>query len=685
MMNSGVVEKATPLSIEGITKLKRGDYMTKQLSEEQKGEKTIELIDIDELSKNQDNESKSRIMKGKTGQLIATIAIAMSSFHLFTAVVPMVSTKQRALHLLFALVLVFLLYPGRKKSNKGKPTIFDYLFATVSAISVGYLFVMFDTIASRGMSSTTIDLIMGAITMIVILEATRRSVGIELVILSLLFLAYAYLGPYLPGALAHRGYTATTLIEHMYIGSEGIFGIALGTSATYIFLFILFGAFLNGTGLSSFFTNGAMAIAGHRVGGPAKVSILGSAGLGMINGSATANVATTGVFTIPLMKKIGYSKRIAGGVEATASTGGQFTPPIMGAAAFIMAEMLGIPYTSVLIAAIIPAILYFLSIWIMVHYEGKKNGLKGIPKEQLPAFKPIFKERGHLILPVILLMVLLFMDYTPIYAAFFAIVATFLVSYLRKSTRMDFKTLLKTLEEGAKGGLTVAIATAVVGFIIGVVSLTGVGLKLANVILVLANEQLFLTLFLTMVTAIVLGMGLPTAACYIVGATVAAPSLIQLGVEPIVAHFFVLYFACLSAITPPVALASYAAAGIAGESPSKVGWTGFRLGIAGFIVPFAFVYSPELLLQSNDYLASGLALVSAIIGVFALATSVVGFFLVKNQIIESVLLFSASLLLIQGGIMTDSIGIAILALVFFNQLRRKKRLDIAIDNRKEVI
>ncbi|NEU32257.1 TRAP transporter permease [bacterium LRH843] len=636
----------------------------------------MEKIDVDEIAKKYDVESRYRNLKGKIGLLAATIAVAMSTFHLFTAAVPMVSTKHRALHLLFALVLIFLLYPGRKKSDQSKPSVFDYFFATAGAISTGYLFVMFDSIAMRGMSTTTLDLAMGLITMVIVLEATRRCIGIELPILALLFLGYAYLGPYLPGGLTHRGYSLETLVQHMYIGSEGIFGIALGTSASYIFLFILFGSFLNGSGLSSFFTNASMAVAGHRVGGPAKVSILASGSLGMINGSAVANVASTGVFTIPLMRNVGYSKRVAAGIEATASTGGQFTPPIMGTAAFIMAEFLGVPYKDIILAAIIPALLYYISIWVIVHYEAVKIGLKGIPKDQLPDLKKIFKERAHLLLPIVLLLYLLLAGYTPIYSAFFSIVAVYLCSFMKKSTRMDLKTLWKTLEAGAKGAITVAIATAVVGFIIGVVSLTGIGLKLANIILVFSNEQLFLTLLLTMITAIILGMGLPTAACYIVGATVAAPAIIQLGVDPIVAHFFVLYFACLSAITPPVALASYAAAGLAGESPSKVGWTAFRIGIAGFIVPFICVYSPVLLLQTDEYVSAIPALITAIIGVYSLGTAVVGHMIDRTTIIERLMLLSSSLCLMYAGIKTDLIGIGLLLAVIIVQMSRKKKLNV---------
>lgn len=628
-------------------------------------------IDVEELAKKFDVESRYRKQVGKIGLFITWIAVAMSVFHLLTAgLFPMVTAKHRALHLAFALVLIFLMYPARKKSNPDQPTFFDYLFASLSAMGAGYLVVMFDSIALRGMSSTTLDLIMGCITMLMVLEAARRSIGKELPILAMLFLTYAYLGPYLPGSFAHRGYSLKTIIEQMYLGSEGIFGIALGVSATYIFLFILFGAFLNGTGMSAFFTNAAMGLAGHRPGGPAKVSILASGSLGMVNGSAVANVATTGVFSIPLMHSVGYSKRFASGVEAVASTGGQIMPPIMGTAAFIMAEFLGVPYTKIMIAALIPAILYYVALWLMVHYEAMKTGLKGLPKDQLPNVKQLLIQRGHLLLPLVLLLVMLFMGYTPVYAAFFSIVATYLISFARKETRMSLNGLYKALHEGAKGAVSLAAATAVVGFIVGVVALTGLGLQLANLILFASQGQLFITLVLAMVACIILGMGLPTAACYIVTATVAAPALTKLGIEPITAHLFVLYFASLSTITPPVALAAYAGAGISGANPSQVGWTAFRLGITGFIVPFMFVYSPSLLLQDDHYVQTAMSVVTALVGVFALGTSVVGYWRDHLKLWERILLFGAALLLIKGGLLTDLSGFAVLALVLVLQKKR---------------
>lgn len=645
------------------------DSKDKEFNKEK--ESNVKTVDVDKLAKEFDAESRYRPLVGKIGIAVTWIAIAMSVFHLSAAgVITMMAAKQRALHLMFTLVLIFLMYPARKKSDQVKPTVYDYILAAAGAAGAGYIVFMYDDIAARGLTTTTIDLVMGAITSLVVLEAARRSIGKELTILAVLFLAYAYLGPYLPDFIAHRGYSIETIIQHMYIGSEGIFGIALSVSATYIFLFILFGAFLNGTGMSQFFTNASLALAGHKPGGPAKVSILASGSLGMINGSAVANVATTGVFTIPLMSKIGYKRKFAAGVESVASTGGQFMPPIMGTATFIMAEFIGVPYVKVMLAALIPAVLYYVSLWVMVHYEAVKTGLKGLKKEELPDFKKIFKQRGHLLLPIALLLYMLLENYTPVYAAFFSIIATYILSFLRKETKMDLKTLMKSLEDGAKSAVPVAIATAVVGFIIGVVTLTGVGLRFANLILVWSNGELILTLLFTMLALIILGMGLPTSAAYIVGATVAAPALIQFGVAPVVAHMFVLYFACLSAITPPVALASYTGAGISGSNPSEVGWIGFRLGITGFVVPFMFVFSPVLLLQSGHYLNVGLAVITAIIGVFALGTAVIGYMFDRTTVLERVMLFISALCMIKSGLTTDFIGIGLLLAVILFQGKR---------------
>ncbi|NLY50501.1 MAG: TRAP transporter permease [Firmicutes bacterium] len=626
-------------------------------------------IDLDELVKKYDTESRFRTLSGWQAKITSAVAILLTLYVFYanyTGTVP--SAQLRSFVLGLSCFIVFMMYPaGRKglKSNSAGPV--DLALAFASVLSILYVFVNYNTIAMRGGYGTTTDQIIGAIAMLLLLEAGRRIVGKELSILALVFMAYAYFGRSLPGFLAHRGYTITRLIDHMYISSEGIFGVPLGVAATYIYLFILFGSFLQETGLGQMFTNMAIALAGGSPGGPAKVAIVASGFLGMINGSAAANVVTTGTFTIPLMKSVGYKSHFAGAVEAVASTGGQIMPPVMGAAAFIMAEYLGMPYGKVMIAAAIPAFLYYLAVFIMVHLEARRLGLQGLSKENLPKLWEILKERGHMLLPIVLLMYLLIAGYTPIFAANYSIFGLIAVSFLRKETRMTWKSFVKALEGAAKSSLSVTIACGVVGFVVGVISLTGLGLMAANYIIELAGGILFFTLLFTMVASIILGMGLPTSACYIVTATVAVPALIKMGVDPVAAHMFAFYFGCLSAITPPVALAAYAGAGIAGANPATVGWTATRLGIAGFLIPFFFVYSPVLLLQDATFLEALWSVVTASIGVTCLAAAVIGFLYRPLDKFSRAILFGTALLLIHPGLVTDSIGFGVLALVYLLQ------------------
>lgn len=632
-------------------------------------------INLDELVKKYDTESRFRSLAGWQEKVASAVAILLSAY-LFIANyfgnVP--STQLRSAALGLSTFLVFMLYPASGKASKTKgagPV--DVLLALISSASILYLFVNYNAIATRGGFGTTTDQIVGAVAMILLLEAGRRIVGKELSIMAIVFMLYAYLGPHLPSFLAHRGYPITRLIDHMYISSEGIFGIPLGVAATYIFLFILFGSFLQETGLGEMFTNLAIALAGGSPGGPAKVAVVASGLLGMINGSAAANVVTTGTFTIPLMKSVGYKPHFAGAVEAVASTGGQIMPPVMGAAAFIMAEFLNIPYGKVMLAAAIPAFLYYLAVFVMVHLEARRLGLQGLPRDRLPDVWKILRERGHLLVPIVLLMYMLIRGYTPIYAANYSIFALIAVSFLRRETRITWKGFLKALEGAARGSLSVTIACGVVGFVVGVISLTGLGLMAANYIITLAGGVLFFTLVLTMVASIILGMGLPTSACYIVTATVAVPALVKMGVAPIAAHLFALYFGCLSAITPPVALAAYAGAGIAGANPSKVGWTATRLGIAGFLIPFIFVYSPVLLLENATVLQVLWSVLTASVGVVSLGASVIGFMYDNLNKMQRLILFATALLLIDPGLLTDSVGIGLLLVIYLWQRRKKAR------------
>lgn len=646
----------------------------------------IEVLDVEENLKKYDSESNIIENKGLIAKIVTVIAVAMSIFHLYMAspwgTLP--SSKVRAIHLGFVLALIFLTVPMWKKKD-GKLIKFvpvDVILAFAGICVNWYLLLRIDAIAANGGQLTSLDYILGALTVILVIAAARRSIGMPMCILAVLFLIYAYFGPYLPAFLHHRGFSINRLINQMSISAEGIYGIPLGVSASTIFLFVLFGAFLSETGLSELFTNLSMALAGDKIGGPAKVSIIASGFLGMINGSAAANVVTTGAFTIPLMKKVGYKNFFAGAVEAVASTGGQIMPPVMGAAAFIMAEYLSVSYRTIIIWAIIPAVLYYVALWINIDLRARKMNLLGYPKDQLPKAGAELKKSGHLLIPVFLLIAMLMMNYTASFACFWSIIALVVISSFKKSSRLNIKNLIHALESGAKQGMSVAIACAVCGIIVGVVNLTGIGLQLANTILKIANGSLLLTLIMTMLACVILGMGMPTSAAYIVAATVATSAMTTLGVAKEAAHLFVLYYAALSAITPPVALASYAGAGIAGANPNKVGWTAVKLGLLGFVIPFMFVYSPELMMEGS-VLAIIWAFITASIGCIALGGSMQGYFSTDLKLYERAALLIAALLLIKSGLETDAIGIALLVAVFFVQRARARKKAVISVGRKQ--
>lgn len=560
-------------------------------------EKYSEGIDTEAIMQKADSEFRYRRMGGKWGLLISFLAIAWSVFQLYTSGFGVLEAiKQRSVHLMFVLVLAFLLYPARKGAPKHRPTIIDILLMGLSVFVNGYLVLNWNNIAMRGGRLTDYEYMIGALGVILVLEASRRVLGKELTIMGLVFLLYAYFGNYVPGLFNIRGYTWQRIAEHMFWTPEGIFGIALGVSATYMFLFIQFGAFLGGTGLSKLINDLSLAAAGHQPGGPAKVALLTTGFMGMINGSAVANAASTGAFTIPMMKNIGYRPVFAAGVEAAGSTGGQIMPPVMGAAAFIMAEFLAIPYTKIIIAAAIPAILYYASIWIMVHVEAIKTGLKGLPKDELPKVIDALKARGHMLIPVLILLYLMFTGYTPLFSAFWATLSVLVFGALRKETRMGVRQILRSMEEGAKGAIGVAVACAVVGFVVGTASLTSLGISFGSAILDLAGNNIMLALFLTMITSIIVGTGVPTTPTYIIVATVAAPVLVKLGLPGLVAHMFVFYYGALADVTPPTALSAYTAAAIAKCDPQKATWQAWRLALVGFLVPYYFAMRPEMML-----------------------------------------------------------------------------------------
>ncbi|MEW6625050.1 MAG: TRAP transporter permease [Bacillota bacterium] len=614
--------------------------------------------------------------QGKWAIVVSLITIVMAGFHLYyNSYGIMMAIQLRSAHLAFVLVLIFLLFPIKKGTPKQKPTILDLVLSLAGAGVAMYMYYIYNDFAVTGRLPDTIDLLIAFLGIVVLFEACRRTVGWPLVILSVFFLVYAKYGNLAPGNFKIVPFSTERIIYQMYYTETGIFGTVLGVSATYIFVFILFGAFLGENKSSEFFNDISLAIAGHRSGGPGKVAILASGVMGTISGSAVANVATTGTITIPLMKRVGYKPYFGAAVEAVASSGGSLMPPIMASAAFIMSEILGVPYLKIITAALIPALLYYLALWVMLDLEARKMGLKGLPKEQLPKVKNIIISRGHLAIPLTIVIYLLFSGKTPLFAGFWGICSTIVISSLRAQTRMSLAKILSALRSGAISSLSPAIACATVGIVVGISSMTGLGTMMATNIIDISGGNLMIALIMTMIASIVLGMGLPTAACYITAATVAAPALIRMDVLPIAAHLFVLYYAVLSNLTPPVALASFTAAGIADAPPNKVAMTGLKLGLAGFIVPMMFVYSPILLLQVDPLPVWDLVqvIITAVIGIICLGAGMEKYFMLNLNRIEQALFLIVALVMIKPGLTTDIIGAVILAITLTSQIIRRKK------------
>ena len=635
---------------------------------------TDHAANAEKVLKKYDRESNTAHYTGWPKKIIAAIAITFSVFQLYTAIFGVLDAQlQRAIHLGFGLALAYLLYPFRRawtRDHYFHPI--DIVFAVLGAATPAYLVIQYRELITRAGTVSPVDTVVGGLGILLVIEATRRVVGLPMVTVVLAFIAYAFLGPYMPGVLAHRGLTPEQLIGHLYFTTEGIFGIPLGVSSTFIFLFILFGAYLESTGLGKFFIDLANAVAGWASGGPAKVAVLSSGLMGTVSGSSVANVVGTGSLTIPMMKKLGYNANFAGAVEAAASTGGQLMPPVMGAAAFLMAEFVGVPYIDVVKAAAIPALLYFTGVWLGVHFEAKRKKLKGIPRAELPNPLTLLKERGHLAIPLIVIVYLLVSGYTPMRAALVAIFLSIFCAMLRKSTRMKPIEIVYGLERGAKGVLGVLVACASAGIIIGVVTKTGVGLRLASGLIDLAGGMLLPAMFFTMITAIVLGMGVPTTANYVITSTIAAPALEQMGVPVLAAHMFVFYFGIIADVTPPVALAAYAGAGISGGNALKTGVHASKLAIAAFIIPYVFVLSPVLLMVDATPLALVSVTLSALLGMIAISSALCGFLADHCRPYERILLIIAGLLMIKPGGITDLVGLVLFVVILVMQYRRAK-------------
>jgi TRAP transporter 4TM/12TM fusion protein len=617
---------------------------------------------------------------------IALIAVGMSVYHLTVAFIG--APQQlffRSTHLLFAMALVFLLYPGFRRQEQPEGAVrddaggtlgaaltarvswLDLLLIAASAATVVYVWWNHEHLITRFVfveDPADIELVLGFIFTALVLEATRRVIGWALPVTALLFLGYA---------LFYANTRPQQLIEIMYLTTEGIFGPTLGVSAAYVILFVLFGAFMERTGVGKLFMDFALALTGHTAGGPGKVAVVSSSLFGTVSGSAVANVLVDGPITIPLMKRSGFRPPFAAAVESVASTGGQIMPPIMGAAAFVMAEFLAVSYLQVTLWALIPAVLYYVAVFFAVHFESKRVGLLGLPRAECPRLGIVLRERGHLFIPILVILVGLFAGYSAPLCALAGTLSCVPVALLRKGTRrgIGWRTVWDALEDGAKNSIAVALACACAGIIIGVITQTGAAINFTSLVVGLAQDLLPLALVLTMLAGIVLGMGMPTTPAYIVMVSLLVPALIKLGAIPPAAHMFAFYFAILSAITPPVALAVYAAAGLAKANLWQSGWTAVRVGAAGFIVPFMFVFEPSLLMI-GDWTVILHSFVSATIGTICLAAGLFGYLFRAAPVWERIFLICAAVLLIKPGLVTDLIGIGLIVIVGVSQLALRR-------------
>ena len=648
-----------------------------------------------------------RNIRGFWAKFATIIAITVSIFHFYTSGFGLlISFEQRSIHLALLMILAFVMYP-LKKNDRDRVPWYDIILATAGTVACLYIYFNHYDLAFRAGMPEQLDLIMGAIAILLVLEATRRSIGIALPIIASVFLVYAYFGPHMPGILAHRGFSLRRIISHLYLTTEGIFGIPIGVSATFVFMFVLFGSVLEQSGIGEYIIKVVFSGLGHQKGGPAKAAVVTSGLMGMISGSSIANTVTTGSFTIPIMKKMGFTPEVAGGVEVAASTNGQFLPPIMGAAAFIMIEFTGLPYVEIIRAAFIPAILSYVAIFGIVHLQAEKTGLKGMNKEELAPFFPTLIKGIYFIIPIIgLVYLLVIRRMTALGSAYWAIVMAIIVSLgaklfimfwckskgiKREEVTPDllpidptkeskqgifsskelfigfFKELVGAFEAGAKNMIGIAMACACAGIIIGVVTLSGLGLRMTSLILTLARGSVFLTLVFTMFASLLLGLGLPTTAKYIIVATLTAPALTRLGIPIIAAHLFILYFGVLADDTPPVGLAAYAAAAVAGSDPVKTGLLGFKFDLAAFILPFIFVYSPMMLMIDVTWYKLIWIVITAVIGMYAWSAGIQNYFFTKTRWWERIGLLGFAILSTVPDIQLDLIGLAGILVIYITQ------------------
>jgi len=655
-------------------KRKGGETMDKQKHIEQKQAEQ----DAKEMLEKYDRESQYREHIGKWTWVVAFLAISLTIFHLYAGYFgTLPSQKQGAIHLGTALGLILLLYPIKSGWQKKQKTVpwYDVALAFLAMYVTYHKIIFFESIIeSRIFGYSPIDTIISIIAILLLLEATRRTVGLPIVIVAATMIVYALFGNVVPTqVLSHPGFSFDTITTNLWFQESGVFGTPIQISAKFIFLFLFFGVILIHTGIGRFLNDLAFALTGRYTGGPAKAAVVASAFQGTISGSSVGNTVASGSFTIPMMKKSGFTPEFSAGTEASASTGGQIMPPVMGAAAFIMMEYLGVDYSAIMLAAVVPALLYFTGVFIGTHFEAKRLGILGLSKTQLPQLKKQLVRYGYMLLPLFIIIGTVMYGFTPQRAAIYGIVSAFLVSLVRKESRLSIRKIFMVLEQGARVALPVIAAVATAGIIAGVVSMTGLGAKFASGIIALSAGHLILALFFTMVACLILGMGLPTTANYVVTATIAAPALINgFDIAPIAVHMFVFYFGIVADITPPVCLAAYAGAGIARANPFKSGVTAVKLAIAAFIVPYIFIYNPILVLVDVTAITLIISIITAVLGIISVSSAVIGFFVTESTWYERLILFAGGMALILPGIFTDLIGVAVLVLIWFVQLPRKK-------------
>ncbi len=631
-------------------------------------------VDLSELER----DSRYRVFSGGMKVFLTVVLTCFALFQLYASLSGRLPQQiLRYGHLGFAISLAFIIYPTTKKSSHRRVNPLDVLFALAFLAVIGYFIGNFKALQLRAGEYTALDTAMAGLGVFLVLLACWRVVGPPIVIIASCFMLYGLMGArglfavQMPGFLAQRGYQLPRIITHLFITTEGVIGNPIGVCSTYIFLFILFGSCLEKTGIGQFFIDLANALAGWAVGGPAKVAVLSSALQGTVSGSSVANTVSTGSFTIPLMKSLGYEPEFAGAVEAAASTGGQIMPPVMGSAAFLIAESVGIPYSQLMLVALIPALLYFSGIWIMVDFEARRKGLKGLPREKLPPARPLLLQKGHLVLPLAAIIYFMLSGFTITRSALWGIAIAALVPFLRKSTWVSPKQILEALPLAARNTVSVATACSTAGIIVGMVTLTGLGQRIGGGMFQVVGGNVFLGLMCAMITSLVLGMGVSTTSNYIITSTVAAPILIHLGIPLLAAHMFCFYFGIIADITPPVALAAYAGSAIAKGNPFKTGVNASKLAIAAFLVPYMFALNPKLIMIDGTFLEALPMIATALVGLFGIGGGLIGYIDAPIESYWRLLMIAGGLGLLIPGTVSDLIGAAVILAVYF--FTRRKR------------